>query len=466
MSLVSLFYSASIISIFLWRAYTSHRTSDTSHTFGCTPIASVTPLRAPSDLDSHNSLVRPPSPSAPPDGVPSRLAPQRRANLRMRRQQRYSRDESALATTLRRPADYERVFPPRPSSQYAVTQLEVRVTDAKARLAEVRELLRDETTDQATHQTLLRSRWMEEHWIASAEAELSRAGALVGNLLPLDAAQPPARKTRQDANLAYFFAHSPTRTTTFSTQNKPSGSLGHPRLISKRDVEPPQLRAWPLTVTLREPMKLRIFPSAPYDIGSQPSGATLPHSPPVSPQQQRRPDKLDLGLPVSEPSTDTTSPLDTPLDDSSLYAWPSFADIYVPPHLSDEELLAALGVDIEGLPMPAYVTYLLDRLEAIGEGVGLSILSRRESTTSSAFEFISRPSIDVYEYPVLPRSRLLVRRSMRFRPPQTGLRILSGLCPVREDSGPQTSPRSPITPTHRSGVFAKVRRSMTARARE
>lgn len=427
-------------------------------------------MRASSTLESsHTSLVRPPSPSAPSDDVPSRLALQRRTNLRARRQQRYSRDESALAATLRRPAEYERVLPPRPSSQYAVRQLEVRVTDAKARLAEVRELLRDETTDQATHQALLRNRWMAEHWIAAAEAELSRADALVGKLLPLDAAQPPARMTRQDANLAYFFAHSPTRTTTFSTQNKPPGPLSHPRLISKRDVEPPQLRAWPLTATLREPMKLRTFRSTPYDTSLQPSGTTLPPSPPVSPQQPRRPEKLDLGLPVSEPSTDTTSSLDTPLDDSSLYSWPGFADIYVPPLLSDEELLAALGADIEQEPMPAYVTYLLDRLEAIGEGVGLSVLQRRESTTSSAFEFISRPSIEVYEYPVLPRSRLLVRRSMRFRPPQTGLRILSGLCPVREDSGPQTSPRSPISPTqsyHRSGVFAKVRRSMTARVRE
>ncbi|KAF8274696.1 hypothetical protein EI94DRAFT_477062 [Lactarius quietus] len=386
----------------------------------------------------------------------------------MRRQQRYSRDESALTASLRRPADYERVFPSRPSSQYAVRQLEVRVTDAKARLVEVRELLRDETTDQETHQALLHTRWMAERWIAAAEAEFSRAGALVGNSIPLDATQP---KTRRDANLAYFFAHSPTRTTVLSTQNKTLGSLDRPRLISKRDVEPPQLRTWPLTGTLREPMKLRTFPPTPYDIGSRPSGVALPPSPSLSLKQQRRPDELALGSPMSEPSlpTDTTSPPDTPLDDSSLYAWPGFADIYVPPHLSDEELLAALGAGLEKEPMPAYVTYLLDRLEAIGEGVSLSILSRRESTTSSAFEFISRPSIEAYEYPVLPHSRLFVRRSMRFRPPQTGFRILSGLRPVREDPRTQTSPRSPITSSqthHRSGVLAKVRRSVTPRGRE
>ncbi|KAI9434234.1 hypothetical protein H4582DRAFT_1981412 [Lactarius indigo] len=448
-------------------------TSDTSHTFGYPSIASAKPLHASSTLESPDtSLIRPRSPSAPTSDLPSRLALQRRANLRMRRQQQYSRDESALAASLRRPAEYERLFPPKPSSQYAVRQLELRVNDAKARLAEVRELIQDETTDRATHQALLRTRWLAERWITATEAELSRAGPLVGNSVPLDAVQPPVRKTRRDANLAYFFAHSPTRTTTFSTQHKAPPPLGHPRLISKRDVEPPQLRTWPLASTLREPIKLNSFPSTQYDVRPQPSGPTLPpHSPPVLPQQQRRPDKLDLGSPEYEPSlpTDTTVSLDTPLDDSSLYSWPGFADIYVPPHLSDEELLAALSADIEEEPMPAYVTYLLDQLEAIGEGVSLPGLSRKGSTTSSAFEFISRPSIEVYDYPVLPRSRLLVRRSMRFRSPQTGLRILSGLRPVREDPRPETSPHSPVSPNQtypRSSVLAKMRRSMTVRGRE
>ena len=450
----------------------ARRTSDTSHTFGYPSIASSKPLCTPSASESpHTSLARPLSLDAP---SPSRLALQRRANLRMLRQQRYSRDESALAVSLKRPAEYVRVFPPRPSSQYAARRLEVRVTDAKARLADVCALLRDETTDQATHQALLRTRWMTERWITAAEAEPSRTGTLTSNSVPLDATQPLARKTRRDANLAYFFAHSPTRTTVLSTRHTAPGPPDHRRLISKRDVEPPQLRAWPLTTTLREPMKLKLksFPSNPYDIGSRPFGATHPpHCPPVSPQQQRRPDKLDLGSPVSEPSlpTDTTISLETPLDDCSLYAWPGFADIYVPPHLSDEELFAALSAGLEKEPMPAYVTYLLDRLEGIGEDVSLPGLSRRGSTTSSAFELISRPSVEVYEYPVLPRTRLLVRRSMRFRPPQSGLRILSGLHSVREDSKPQTSPRNSMTATQthpRSSVLDKMRRSMTVLGRE
>ncbi|KAH8983852.1 hypothetical protein EDB92DRAFT_1889047, partial [Lactarius akahatsu] len=367
----------------------AHRTSDTGHTFGYPSIVSATPLRVSSTLESPlTSLIRPRSPSAPTSGLPSRLTLQRRANLRTRRQQQYSRDESALAglseATCRVLSDF---FHRNPHPKYA------------ARLAEVRELIRDEATDEATHQALLRTRWMAEHWIAATEAELSRAGPLVGNSVPLDAVQPPVRKTRRDANLAYFFAHSPTQRTAFSTQHKP--------------------------------IKLKTFPSTPYDVHPQSSSPTLPPPSPVSGQQQRRPDKLDLGSPEYEPSlpTDTTASLDSPLDDSSLYSWPGFADIYVPPHLSDEELLAALSADLKEEPMPAYVTYLLDQLEAIGEGVSLAGLSRKGSTTLSAFEFISRPSIEVYEYPVLPRSRLLVRRSMRFRTPQSGSRFLSGLRP-------------------------------------
>jgi len=104
-------------------------------------------------------------------------------------------------------------------------------------------------------------------------------------------------------------------------------------------------------------MKLETVPTTPYDIGWQPSGATLslPPNPPVSLQKQRHPDKLDLGSPVSDPSlpTDTTASLDTPLDNSSLYAWPGFANIYVPPHLSGEVLLAALGTGMKEEPMSA-----------------------------------------------------------------------------------------------------------------
>ncbi len=335
----------------------------------------------------------------------------------------------------------------------------------------MRELLRDDTTDQATHQALLRTRWMAERWIAAAEAELTRAGTPTCNSVP-----SPPRKTRRDTNLAYFFTHSPTRTTTFSTRNKVPGPLDRPRLISRRDAGPPQLRAWPLTATLREPMKLKNFPSTPCDIGTKPSGTTLlpPPSLSASPQQQRRPDKLDLGTIVLDPSLPTpgtTASLDTPLDDSSLFSWTGFAHIYVPPQPSDEELLAALSADLEEEPMPAYVTYLLGQLEAIGEDLSPVGLSRKESTASSAFEFISRPSIDIYEYPYIPRSRLHVRRSMtRFHHPRTGLRILSVLCPVREDPNSSTSPRSLVTPTQaahsRFSVLERVRRSITVRGHE
>ncbi|KAI0246974.1 hypothetical protein BJV78DRAFT_1285944 [Lactifluus subvellereus] len=439
-------------------------TPDASHTLGHPSMTSAKLLCA----------IVPPSfgfsgPPAPHPGVPARPTLQPRASLRARRQQRYSRDESALATALRRSTEYERVIPPKPPMQYATKQLEARINDAKARLTDVRDLLRDDTTDQVTYHASLRTRWMAERWIAAAEKELSRANTLTGYPVSSDTPLPSAQKTRRDANLAYFFTHSPTRTTTLPAQRLFPRPLEQPRRISKHNVEAPQLSKWPLTTTLREPMNLKPFPSMSYDTNSKNSvSSPLPPSP-LSPKQPY-PHELDMGSPLSEssllPGVSTASTLstvpDTPVDDSGAHIWSGFAVIYIPSQPSDEELLAALGADMEAEPIPEYATYLLNQLETIGEGVILPSLSRRESTASSGFEFISRPSIEVYEYPMLPRSRMLIRRSMRVCPPALG--ILSGLRTVREDPSPLTSPRILTAHGHefpRPSVFSKVRRSIT-----
>jgi hypothetical protein len=418
------------------------------------------------------------TPPVPPSNVSARLALQKQANLRARRQQRYSRDESALDAAFRQPAEYERIFPPRPSMQYATKQLELRVNEAKARLSELREVLRDDTTDQGTHEASLRARWMLERWISSTEKELPRINPSTGCSVLPDAPGPSTQNTRSDANLAYFFAHSPTRTTASSMAKcRYSSRIEQPRIISKQNVEPPQLRKWPLTSTLREPMKLKAFPSTSYVTDSKSSIVALPpHNPPSSPEPRHSHDE-DLIPPLSEPSSPlqgistSTFPaaLDTPLDDSRFSPWHGFAVIYMPSQPSDEELLAVLSAGMEAEPMPEYVSFLLNRLEPIGEGVILPGLSRKESTASSGFEFISRPSIEAYDYPFLPRSRLLVRRSMRFPPsarPRLG--VLSGLRAVCEYSPPTSPSRSAEQEqtSPRSGVFSKVRRSMTARVHQ
>jgi hypothetical protein len=406
--------------------------------------------------------------------VGTRSALQKRANLLSRRQQRYSREESTLATALRRLAEYERLFPPRPSMQYATKQLELRVKDAATHLGEIRELLRDDTTDRATHQALLRTRWMLERWISSAKKESLHACTSTGRLIPPDPAVPYTRQSRQDANLAYFFAHSPTQTATSRLHRRYSSRIEQPRTISKRNIEALQLRKWPLTTTLRAPMKLKSFSPISHDTISERSTITSsPDNFPSFPEQLHS-SEAESVLSVSEPPSpvQATSILssfppipDTPIDDSLTRTWPGFAVIYTPPQPSDEELLAALNADMEVQPMPEYVSYLLDQLEPIGEGLFLPGLSRRGTTTSSGFEFISRPSIEVYEYPVLPRSRLLVRRSMRIPPVRTRLGILSGLRAVCEEPSHPASPDSAPAQgqgSPRTGVFSKMRRSMTA----
>jgi hypothetical protein len=455
------------------------RTSDGSHTFGRPSVTSaelLCTLAPPPFGPSGTPPVLSPSPSVPPSSV-SASALQKRVNLRARRQQRYSRDESALAAALRRPAEYERIFPPRPSIQHATKQLELRVDGAKTRLAELRELLRDDATDRGTHEASLRARWMLERWITSAEKAFPRVNTSTGCPVPSDVVDPSTRITRRDANLAYFFAHSPTRITASPMPKcRYSGPIEQPRRISKQNVEPPQLRKWPLTSTLRAPMKLKGFPSTSYVTDSgRPVVSLPPHNPSLT--LEPRHSHVDSIHSLSEPS----SPLqdisasafpavpDTPLDDSRR-TWHGFAVIYMPSQPSDEELLAMLSADMEAEPMPEYVSYLLNQLEPIGEGVILPGLSRKESTTSTGFELISRPSIEVYDYPVLPRSRLLVRRSMRFPPSaRARLGLLSGLRTVCEYHSPPSSPSIPAAQEQaspRSGVFSKVRRSMTARAHQ
>jgi hypothetical protein len=459
------------------------RTSDANHNCGHPAITSselLCTLAPPPFGPSGTSPVLSPSPSV----SSSKLALQQRVTLRARRQQRYSRDESALTAALRRTADYERIFPPRPSIQYATMQLELRVRDAKARLAELRELLRDDTTDRETYQAALHARWMLERWIKSADNELTRANTGTRCPVTLDPVGPSTQNTRRDANLAYFFAHSPTQTTASpKTEHRHPTPIEQPRRISKQNVEPPQLRTWPLASTFRAPMKLKALTSTStlFVTDSERSVVPVPpHNLSSSPEPQHS-DDVDSISSLAEPSTPqqgiytSTFPSlpDTPLEDSRTRTWHGFAVIYVPSQPSDEELLAVLGADIETEPMPEYVSYLLNQLEPIGEDVVLPGLSRRESTTSSGFELISRPSIEAYDYPVLPRSRLLVRRSMqvmRVSPqgrPRLG--VMSGLRVACESHSPPPSPSRPAgqgLASPRSGVFSKMRRSMTVRVHQ
>jgi hypothetical protein len=213
--LVFLFLCASLVPYSRNGLILFDRTSDMGHNSGHPSITSaelLCTLAPPPFAPSGTSPVFSSSPTVPPSSISTGLVQQKRANLRARRQQRYSREESALTGALRRLAAYERVFPSRPSTHYAKKQLELRVSDAKARLAELCELLRDDTTDQATHQTLLRTRWMLERWISSTEKGPLPMNTFTSRPSPPESAVPSPRKTRRDANLAYFLTHSPTRT--------------------------------------------------------------------------------------------------------------------------------------------------------------------------------------------------------------------------------------------------------------
>ncbi|KAI0258367.1 hypothetical protein BC834DRAFT_83883 [Gloeopeniophorella convolvens] len=457
-----------------------------NYTFGLRPAPSPEPPRAagPALLSAFGTPVASPNRSSSSSlSIPNtmRLASQRRTSLRVHRQQRYLRDESALAAALQRPTEYERSMLPKPPEQPFVQQLKERLADAKARLAEMRVLIRDDTTDRATHETLLRARWMTEHWITATEAELARTSASLSGSAAPEATASLAPVTRRDINLAHFFAHSPTRTTHFARKRESLAPVEPPRRMTKHNVEPPRLRRWPLTAALRKPLGTSPIPPCDTKPQSQPSGSSpslpsppgpslsppspsvsspsspstspstpLPSSPsthshwPPSRQHSLKPTSPTPEMPTSlqgvvSASTFSTL-LDTPLDDPAVRAWPGSAVIYVLPQPSDEELLATLHTEMEAHPMPD--------------------LSRRASMVSSRFELISRPSVDAYEYPTRPRSRLTIRRNPRscMAPTRVAAAGTPGFCPVHEQPGSPTS--------QRSSVFARVRRSMTSLGRQ
>jgi hypothetical protein len=171
---------------------------------------------------------------------------------------------------------------------------------------------------------------MLERWMKSAENEPPWANTATGRPVMPDPVDPSTQNTRRDANLAYFFAHSPTRTTAApKTIHRYSSPIEQPRRISKQNVKPPQLRTWPLTSTLHAPMKSKTttFTSTFFVADSERSVVPFPpHNFSSSPEPQHSYD-VDLVSPLAESSPPQqglyTFPAvpDTPLEDSQTRKW-------------------------------------------------------------------------------------------------------------------------------------------------
>ncbi|TFY51105.1 hypothetical protein EVG20_g11164, partial [Dentipellis fragilis] len=173
-----------------------------------------------------------------------------------------SAPRSSAAAPLRSPRDSQVS-----ALELAAARLQARAQEARDRVAALREVMADEGLDNATYERLQRERWLEERWLAKAKAEAEAKQPAAGekeNVRPAADADAEhggggggENDARRHANLARFFAKSPTQTAILSSHRTMLRSpLPEPRVIaSPKDIEPPQLRSWPLSETLRQPMK-------------------------------------------------------------------------------------------------------------------------------------------------------------------------------------------------------------------
>ncbi|KAI0034562.1 hypothetical protein K488DRAFT_69041 [Vararia minispora EC-137] len=226
------------------RVLPPRRTPTSSHTFGRPDMVF---LPAP---PTH--LTRPMSASVL--SIPSSAT----VGTSNRRAERYSRDESALATAAT-PTLPE--FSPRQLQQFELARaaglLATRADAARTRLQELRVALADPDLALESRQALQRERWMEEHWLAAAEEEQRRVKDTADTLKVAPVCDSPPTvapasavtadaQARWQANLAKFFASSPTQIEPRARRAFPATSHS-PRVMSATDIEPPRLRAWPIT---------------------------------------------------------------------------------------------------------------------------------------------------------------------------------------------------------------------------
>jgi hypothetical protein len=332
---------------------------------------------------------------------------------------------------------------------------------ARTRLQELRVALADTMLTHATRQALQRERWMEERWLVAAEEEAKNvenaAGALKAQ--PNTSPQPqiatlsialPNSETRKQANLAKFFARSPTLLA--SARGRRVVLLGDVRVMSATDAEFPRLRTWPIGAGLRN-----------YTPGSRPrsldskgtsrsAASVLGHGSArrrrLAPALQISVKRPDGGVVADDEwvhsapacTTHTSFPqiaIHAP-DDSSpsalsfnlrheLDAFPlptpkgvraGSALIY---RLADraprptDEILAEKARELD-VPMPAYVGTLLDAFDggssapllSPSSSIASALLPSMDAFTRQSIEsgvLVARPSVDSYHYDTLPVPR-------------------------------------------------------------
>lgn len=314
-----------------------------------------------------------------------------------RRQQRYSRAEQALVSSLKQCS-------PEPALQelqiraleQVTALLSAHARDARDRSAKLRESLGAKDTDPQIYIAMQKERWMEEKRQCVVDSEIK---AVQDHLVSMNRfgrrsiargdcgeiiSKPMDKDARKRANLAKFFESSPTRTPISSRRS--SVDQRAPRRVTMNDAPPMRLRtsiastftpydkghlrsisldaklgnrASTSSLTSRSSLK-HPFGSTPLEIvaevtGNSETSAVLPRS------------SIDMGVPtlsesMSDSAISTRSP--TPPPSNSMVPSPGdgVAVIYTPAKLRSKAAILASMDDVQ-LQLPSYALDLMEDLD-------------------------------------------------------------------------------------------------------
>ncbi|TFY82737.1 hypothetical protein EWM64_g1267 [Hericium alpestre] len=342
---------------------------------------------------------------------------------------RYCQEESSLVETAERCQPFLSARDLQIATlERATALLSFRAQETKEHVAELRARLTEIDIDERLYKRMQRERWLGERWITKAELEQKSLQEQVKSLLEpsekendFPSQARPTMTTRRKANLARFFADSPTRIANLS-HRRPVPYSHYPRIISSpRDVESPLLREWPLLDIFRPPVKPQNKAGTPSTStpsradGSISSGswderkrAKVP--PPLKPSSRFAASRPDLVLEddwsTSTPhtasdsvfpsnttenhtssSSTTQSECQTLSEDADVTPAPhrnGYATIFNPTLRPQDEILA----DLRSFLIPDYVSELLEEFDNIKDSMPLGSPLSSPSTSKPTFSTI------------------------------------------------------------------------------
>lgn len=354
------------------------------------PQSSLTSGPALSTVATSPSTITP----TPTSSLPT---PPDTAALASRRAERYNRDEQQLvaAATPDLPE-----FSPRTLQKFELARAQGLLAEqaaiARARVVELKKKLARHDLSPEEHTALQQERWKQERWADAAEQQLARVKDVEAVLKETPTPQtivasasvktdkPAAAVTdaeaRRQANLAKFFAQSPTHVTAH-TRNRSRVMLLTSHPAGREPTLELKLRVWPIGAELRRQSSANLRPRS-VDGGKTrdgpPASERLGHGS-ARKKSRRVPPALPLADEVPSASAEQDWVHSAPAH-TGVIRFPRAPPVHVDYTLDEtpdgkavvynrtvlptrEEILAGAPIDAGPVAMPSYVSALLDEFD-------------------------------------------------------------------------------------------------------